>query len=60
MATHDPLCPWPMVCYCTIIGRVRADERARWSPPAPATPGHVAACWCDRCQMAEDAKWRQG
>jgi hypothetical protein len=32
-----------------LIARVRADERARWSPPPPATPGHVSYCWCPTC-----------
>jgi hypothetical protein len=47
---HDPLCPhMGMPCRCDFIARVRADERARWSPPAPATPGHVSYCWCPTC-----------
>jgi hypothetical protein len=37
-----------------IIARVRADERARWSPPAPTTRGHVAYCWCPTCLTGHD------
>ena len=54
---HDPLCwdkghdnPWPYVCpACLIIGRVRADERARWQPQQPVTPHHAPLCWCASC-----------
>jgi hypothetical protein len=62
-AQHDPLCGTAMTyigtnyvkgCRCDFIARVRADERARWSPPAPATPGHVDCCWCPKCLTGHD------
>lgn len=31
------------------IVAARADERARWSPPQPVTPGHASLCPCARC-----------
>lgn len=54
---HDHLCPavnmaaiqYESRCYCNVIARVRADERARWSPPTPAVEGHVSWCYCKRC-----------
>jgi hypothetical protein len=63
VSAHDPLCEAPECarchgnfaycpaheCICDVAKRVRADERARWSPPAPATPGHVSYCWCPTC-----------
>lgn len=66
---HDPYCPvstrggrwYPTAddgsgCWvCDAIRQARADERARWSPPAPVTPGHVAAlCWCPTCLTGHD------
>jgi hypothetical protein len=56
---HDPLCPRNgpggtyRECYCSLVARVRADERARWSPPTPAVPGHVPRCFCSRCYTGE-------
>lgn len=74
-ADHDPLCSgtvvrretdaiyvdvsvtWP--CACDFIRKVRADERDRWSPPQPVTPGHVPGlCWCPSCHTAHDAATR--